>query len=382
MNLETNPWIELSPPPRAVGGSLSPEHTAPVWRAQVALRVWPRPFPEREAHKWGWNAGALLDEALDRQRLFLSGLHPRGLHALGAPGAYMRSVSLRCVSYPEEGALSLAVLGAVSAPDETSARRLAQDFAGELAGLLPYDYGRALASTPEQFRRAAGWDVLENCAHPGGISEIGREESALPSPEGRLPVLGQWQWSRFANEHIWRALSASPAPLLWSVYVQPTLAVESELKQWARLQEMARQAAEQADGAGSAAWVVLEAERALELYRSHRQGLNSPYLVQVHLASPQVVPEFIERAVGSALTFTEGASASGPGYNLYRSSDLACLEAWRSGLLRLEPAALLPGNGNGYQRLRLLASLREASAVFRLPFPHNPGWPGVRFEQE
>jgi hypothetical protein len=144
---------------------------------------------------------------------------------------------------------------------------------------------------------------------------------------------------------------------------------------------MARQAAEQADGAGSAAWVVMEAERALELYRSHRQGLNSPYLVQVHLASPQLVPEFIERAVGSALTFTEGASAAGPGYNLYRSSDPACLDAWRSGLLRLEPAALLPGNGNGYQRLRLLAGLREASAVFRLPFPHNPGWPGVRFEE-
>lgn len=382
MNLDTNPWIELSPPPRAVGGSLAPEHTAPLWRAQVALRVWPRPFPEREAHKWGWNAGALLDEALDRQRLFLSGLHPRGLHALNTPGAYTRSLCLRCTARPADASLSLSVLGAVSAEDETSARRLALDLAGELAALLPYDYGRALASTPEQFRRAAGWDVLADCAHPGGISEIGREESALPAPDGRLPLLGQWQWSRFANEAIWRSLSASPAPLLWSVYLQPTLAAETELKQWARLQELARQAAAQADGAGAEAPLVMEADRLLELYRAHRQGLSSPYLLQVHLASPQIVPEFVERAVGGALTFTEGASAPPPGYSLYRSSDPACLEAWRRGLLRLEPALLLPGNGNGYQRLRLLAGLREASAVFRLPFPHNPGWPGVRFEQE
>lgn len=381
MNLEMTPWIELSPPPRAAGGNRPPERAALAWRAQVALRVWPRPFPEREAHKWGWNAGALLDEALDRQRLFLAGLHPRSLHALGAPGAYTRSVCLRCVARPAVGSLSLAVLGAVSAEDEASARRLAQDFARELAALLPYDYGVSLASTAEQFRRAAGWDVLADCAHPGGISEIGREESALASPEGRMPLLGQWQWSRFANEHIWRALSASPTPLLWSVYLQPTLAAEAELKQWARLQEMARQAAKQAEGVGSAAPVVMEAERALELYRAHRQSLSSPYLLQVHLASSQVVPEFIERAVGNALTFTEGPNTAGPGYSLYRSSDPACLEAWRSGMLRLEPAALLPGNGNGYQRLRLLAGLREASAVFRLPFPHNPGWPGVRFEQ-
>lgn len=380
MDPDQIPWIELIPPGRAAGGSQPAGKQPAYWRAQAALQVWPRPFAEREAHKWGWNAGALLDEALDRQRLFLAELHPRGLQALADPGGFSRSVCLRCTRRPGESGLSLAVLGAVSAPDEMTARRLAQLFAGELAALLPYDYGMAPATTAEEFQRAAGWDVLVDAAHPGGISEIGREESALPTAEGRLPVLGQWQWSRFGNEQIWRALAASPAPLVWSVVLQPTLAAELELKQWGRLQALARQAAQAAEQAGAAP-VVLEAERALELYRVHRQGMSSPYLLQVHLASPQVVPDFVERAVGSALTFTEGANGVGTTYSLYRSSDPGCLEMWRSGLLRLEPAPLLPGNGSGYQRLRLLASLREASAVFRLPFPHNPGLPGVQFEQ-
>ena len=41
------------------------------WQATFAFQVFHRPAEESLAMRWGFNAGALLDEALDRNRLFI-----------------------------------------------------------------------------------------------------------------------------------------------------------------------------------------------------------------------------------------------------------------------------------------------------------------------
>src|SRR5512145_2064899 len=129
------PWIEM-------GRAETPGPGSEAGRGHLALfaaRICPRPFQVREKQKWGWSLDLLLDEALDRQRLFIELQHPADDLALDEPQV-QRTLSLRCAHDPSRQGLDLALLARVSAPGRQSARSLAEAYWREITSLFPYDY--------------------------------------------------------------------------------------------------------------------------------------------------------------------------------------------------------------------------------------------------
>jgi hypothetical protein len=102
----------------------------------IAARIWPKPFEAREKQKWGWSLDILMEEALDRQRLFIELQHPADDLAVKEPPV-QRSLSLRCVVDPSHPGLDLALLARVSAPRPQAVRSLAETYWRECAASSP-----------------------------------------------------------------------------------------------------------------------------------------------------------------------------------------------------------------------------------------------------
>ncbi len=370
--LETQePWIELF---GADEPARPPRGSAPAGvRAQFALLVNPRPFAERMTMKWGWNAGAAFEEALGRIRQFILTLHYRNYQALAFYGGLQKAIALRCRCFPEQRRLSLCLVAGITGQDAHTAQANARDFFYELSAGLPYDWTYAPIGSPDAFRRYAGVDLLQNLNGPRSIVEIGRYESALSNPRSPQYLLGEWRSSPYASELIWRALANSPVPVLLSVLLQPTLLYEAELN---ILPQLANPAQENPDPSASLT-CQHAAARATDLMAERLHSWRYPYLLQIHLVSSQGVPAFVERVVGSTLTYTDEQESLPPGY--FAICPQGNGEFWRESLLTLTPILGVSGGSKPYQRLRLLASSEEACAVLQLPYPNEYGIPGVDF---
>jgi len=105
-----------------------------------------------------------------------------------------------------------------------------------------------------------------------------------------------------------------------------------------------------------------------------------PYLVQLRLASTTRVPEYLTRAVGSALTRPLKVEDLAPGYQVTRPASKADASSWAPLYYWLER---LPNQAHGtnYDRLLDMVDIGEAHAVFRLPYPPESGLPGAIFAQ-
>ena len=98
----------------------------------------------------GDRGGSAL-EVLGRQIRFIAGLY----HPLGGdlrPNPSLRTLDLRFISQPEEGRVSIALLGKAfdSSPDVS--RQLALEFWEECRGLFPADYERRRCWTSRPLR--------------------------------------------------------------------------------------------------------------------------------------------------------------------------------------------------------------------------------------
>jgi hypothetical protein len=334
-----------------------------------ACQIGVRPFKERERFKWGFTAAFLLEEAIDRQKLFIES--QLSTNPIDEP-ADQRTLALRCVCVPKAG-LRLALVAKVRAASQEEAHASALGYCRELESVFPYDYTLRPAITEDEFLQFAGRELLRQCNHPSSIAQIRRFESPLRTSKGVLRMIGIWQANLRSDEQVWRALAGSTEELIFNVSIRPTILFEGERR---ALLDM-KNAAHLAQGEPSNEPFLQNYEAWVDQFISrHVSPWNRYFYLQVHLASPKGIDEFVFRSIGSSIT-RESPDKASPGFQVVRPKDshnavewsnyLDCLE-----LFHADSSLLLP-------RLSELACLDEAQTVFRLPYPPDAGLSGVEF---
>ena len=106
---------------------------------------------------------------------------------------------------------------------------------------------------------------------------------------------------------------------------------------------------------------------------------NKYFYLQVHLISSSEIDEFLIRSIGSSIT-RDNPESSTPGFQIVRPKNGSEAVEWSSHLDRLE--TIHTSNNFILPRLSELASLDEAHAVFRLPYPPETGLPNVVFLED
>ncbi len=360
-------WIETRP--RIRSSSEKQDHS---WQAMFACQIGIRPFKHREQLKWGFNAAVLLEEALDRQKLFLEAqLHNNPID----PSTEQRTLALRCIGVPKTGLL-LSVIGKTTAESQEQAKASALNYLREVQAIFPYDYTVHPMASHQAFERLTGQQILEHCTKPASIACLRRFESPLQTSKGTCHVVGIWQTEKRSDEQIWRALAHYPHDILLNVSLSPTLLFEAERQALLEMQK----AIKTPGAASSQEPYVQHFEKWIEPFIARFiSPWNKFFSLQVHLVSSASLDEYLLRSVGSALT-RDTPERSLPGFQVIRPRNNDEAMEWSRHIQALDIVYanrqfLLP-------RLSELASLEEAHAVFRFPYPPELGLPDTIFLEE
>jgi hypothetical protein len=369
----TVPWIEVDQY-QDHEGFAGPGSTEYAWQALFACQVGVRSHQEWFKLKWGFNASALFDETLERQRLFLESQYAIR-NELGIENPDQRTLAFRYINRPGEGLL-LAILGKIRAPTEAKAIEYAVAFYYELRSTFPYDYSLVPALSEDEFTHISGWDILESNGQHFDLAQIKRYEAPI-RPNRSSPVLqGFWQSGERTHEQIWRALAASHWPLLLNLSVRGTLLYEKERE---RLLTCADEIARSTpDGflnartlAGFKQWNETYIERRLKPWQKY-------FYLQVHLASPQKIDENLFRIVGTSLTLDIKNHQHPPGFQVMTPEGNEAITLWRKKLRNLD--FVFSGSYLPVPRLAEVVDMEEVFAVMRLPYaPPDNGFPDMNF---
>jgi hypothetical protein len=369
-----SPWIEIKRSSQEIKGNqgVSDIDQKNIWQAMFACHIGIRPYEERLKLKWGFNEAALLEEALDRQKLFLeSQLFNNSIDVQ----IEQHTLSLRCSVFPKSGLL-LGVVAKVLAESHEKVHSLALNYLKEIEAIFPYDYTIRPAKTAEEFNLLIGKNILEQCNDSNSIAKIRRFEQPLRTSMGIFRVLGLWQTGIRSDEQIWRALANYPHEIIFNVTLSPTTLFEDE-----RRALLAMKKKGQIDPDKPIAEPYLKNfESWIEPFIDrHISPWNKYFYLQIHLVSTHAIDEFLFRSIGSAIT-RDHANQASPGFQVCHplNSDSAvewCNHLGNLNLIQTKDNMLL-------RRLSEIASLDETHAVFRLPYPPKPGFPNAVFLDE
>ncbi|PWH11858.1 MAG: hypothetical protein DDG60_16085 [Anaerolineae bacterium] len=353
-----NPWVELTPTPTG-------------WSGSFACQVSILPLEMRQKLRWGFNAAALLSEALDRQKLFIeSQFHGDPLRE---PASGERALALRCHQVPGEGLL-LALVGKVQAATESQTYQKALEYCREVTSTFPYDYKLSPASTREMFERLTGQALFLACESVQSIARLLRFESQIRTQKNLAYVTGFWQSTERADEQIWRAMAGYPHPALLNITLQPGILEADERQLLWDMKSVAAAPVQEISNLHPIQpfekWVEAFIERRLNPWKRY-------YLLQVHLLCPAGVTHALARPIGAALT-RETADLLSPGFLIVYPANSTNRQEWKTRIRQLELTST-PFHPAHLASLSNLADLNETCAVFRLPYPHEPGLPGVTF---
>jgi len=358
------PWIEQIPSePWTPAGSSQADSCQALFAGQVDVL----PYNNWSDLKWGFNGSALMDEALDRQKLFIESQHNFDLAKQVEPSAN-RSLSLRLICLPEQG-LQVGLLGRVCGATPQQAEKDALIYWRELSSVVPYDYRLTPASNRADFRRLAGCDLLEGYCGEPALAEIKRAEAFLPTSRGFQILPGFWQSGAHANEQVWRALAAMPNICLLDIIIQPALLYENEQQiLWEIKHEITNGGKDKIifpPLAAYGSWGEACINRRLAPWKKY-------FYMQVQLVMAGGYDESLLRSIATAIT-RESADIPQPGYQVLRPASTDEALTWCQQLTRLQFR-------QPQKRIELLADLEETWAVFRLPHQVPPvGLPGVNF---
>ena len=357
------PWIEIR--------HSSNDQEYP-WQALFACQIRVRSYEERLKLKWGFSPAFLLEEALDRQKLFIeSQLSNNPIDHQ----TEQRSLTLRCFCIPQSG-LRFCLVGKVLADSQERARADAQSYLRMLDSTFPYDYTIRAAVSIEEFNRLTGREILKKCKERTAIAEIRRFESPLPTTKTTLRIVGLWQTAMRSDEQIWRALAQYPREILLNISICPTILFEGERR---ALVEM-RQSALQSQDLSSDEPYLQNYESWIDPFiNRYLSPWNKYFYLQIHLVSFSEIDEFLLRSIGSSIT-RDNPESSAPGFQIIRPKSGSEAAEWSSHVDSLE--TIHTSNNFILPRLSQLASLDEAHAVFRLPYPPETGLPNVVFLED
>jgi hypothetical protein len=339
------------------------------WQAMFACQIGIRPFKEREGLKWGFNLAVLLDEALDRQKLFLeSQLSNNPIDIQFS----QRTLVLRCICIPQTG-LRLGLIGKIQAETQEQAKATAKNYCSEILSTFPFDYTIHPATSVEEFNQITGREVLKKCNFQNSIAQIRRYESPIRTTNGIIRMMGLWQTEPRSDDQIWRRLAGYQHDLLLNITIRPTILFEGERRTLLKIKQSAQ---EPQDSQISEPYLKHYEEWIDSFINRHISPWNKYFYLQVHLVSSMEIDEYIFRPIGSAITREKKESPS-PGYQVVYPLDKDNALEWCKHIdniefIQMNNSFLLP-------RLSELATLDEAHAVFRFPYPPAQGFPNTKF---
>ena len=367
----TQPWIDLRQY-QDQEGPTGPGFSDYKWQAMFAYQVGILTHQEWVKLKWGFNALALFDEAMERQRLFLESQHMIWSD-LGNEMPDHRTLALRFIQRPGENLL-IAILGKIHAKTNKEAQEKALAFFHELQSTFPYDYTLVSATNQAEFIRISGEDILDAKADAESLAQVKRAEIPIHLARNSPALQGLWQSGSHAHEQIWRALAASDTPLLLNISLRGTILYGKERERLLQCaEEIASVSSEGSHNPKTLStlkqWNKTYAERRLNLWEKF-------FYLQVHLVSTEKVDESISRIVGASLTLSKDGHSL-PGYQVI-SPKFGEDVSWRKKLKNLD--VIFSGSILPVPRLSEVADLEEMFSVLRIPYsPPENGFPNMNF---
>ena len=366
----TTPWMEIEKyqDPDLPAGKAYQDF---AWQARFVGQVEIPNHQEWARLRWGFNAAALLDEALERQRIFLESQYNYP-DELGLETTDHRTMAFRFINRPGEGLL-VAVIGKVHARTEAEAVENAASFLKELKSTIPYDYTLTPAFSQPEFMRQTGEDRLNWENNLLWLAQIKRLEFS-PDLKRDTPFLqGFWRSSPHAHEQIWRSLAATSEPVMLNISLRSTTLYESErtnlLNTIDEISKMDNKSTDQFTASARKQWSKHTLERRLAPWKKH-------FYLQVHLASTQRLSEDLFRTIGTSLALNNKSDYL-TGYEVVVPKPQKA-SYWQKKLKNLD--IILSDIYLQHPRLAEVADLEEVFDVMRLPYsPPDNGFPNMKF---
>lgn len=347
-----------------------PGHKEYTWQAQFACQVQVLPHQDWAKLRWGFNAAALFDEFIERQKLFLESQYEIR-HQFGSESPDYRTLTFRLINRPREGLL-VAILGKVHGRNPTEAMENAELYYNQVKSTFPYDYNLLPARSRQEFNQISGNDILDG-SKEDSLAQVKRLEIPLSQVRNSPFMQGLWRSGPRSHEQIWRSLAASPDPLLLNISLRCTVLFEKEreklLHYTSEISSTQEQSLNQQTLSAMKNWNTRFVER-------HTVPWGKFFYLQVHLASTRKLSRDLFRTIGTSLT-QSGTGDPMPGYQIV-FPDSAETHVWQKRLKNLElifSKSYLP-----VPRLSEVADLEEVFAAIRLPYsPPENGLPDVNF---
>ncbi|NOH04482.1 MAG: hypothetical protein HND47_22185 [Chloroflexi bacterium] len=328
------------------------------WQVVFAFQAFLRPIDQWIKMKWGFNTAVLLEEALDRFKLFLES-QVTSDEFQSEDEQSNRTLALRCINLPGEG-LQFAILGKAADPEKEHALTAGRVYAREIFSTFPHDFILKPAETKPDFDRLAGSVPFTQKIRLAGIQ---RENAFFPPMLRYQYITGLWQSSSRAYEQVWRALSGSPPGTMLNITLRPSTLYQNEKELLLDVRKKLPKPGQDEDiFSPHLSWVDACIKRRLTPWKKFFQ-------MQIHVLAEDAPDDNLLRSIGSAFTRST-SDLSTPGFQIVRPNSADEEEEWRRTIRTLD---FTPSP----RRMDDLADVDEVHAVFRLPYRQETGLPGL-----
>ena len=359
----SNIWIEVlqSPDQSEIP---TPDSSSYHWQAMFACQVGVMSHQNWTNLRWGFNAGALFEEAMERQRLFLESQHSFNTE-MRVENPQIRAFAFRYIN--TNGGLLITLIGKVSAKTREQVELFANDYYHELKTTFPYDYSLSPATSRDEFLGITGSDLLLS-GRQIYIAQIKRCETPIPLYEQIPFVQGLWQSNGRAHEQIWRSVNAAKSNILIDIVLRPTILNNNELENYSNL---AAEISKYQPDDGSQKVFNAYAEWQDNFIKRRLIPWKKFYYLQFFVVSDHDIPENLIRSIGTVLTqgtsssFIQGTSSTVPGYQAVKPPSRKEKE-WGEKIYNMYLTSL--GSQLPDARLSDVADLDEVFSVVRIPY--------------
>jgi len=290
-------------------GDIPPDQRSePQGWAIFGMRALLRPYNDLVALNWSWNF-----------KDYLTGGHPdrlgqwySGLHDMMPYREYHERTF--CIRYIQKGTgeplKNMVLTRVVGEPG--AILDVAKQSWHEVSSGFPYDYILEPIGSEQELLEETGQAWVEKETRNVSISilqpAIGILNSFSGSASNPIPVLGKWSATTTSSENTWRALHNYPHPVLMDILLRPTVLRNDELVALDSILIQLERLVENEDHPV----VKIQAQQYLAALSRRVQNLIPSFVMQVRLASPQIIYPYLLRIVGTALTYQSIASQNEP----------------------------------------------------------------------
>jgi len=349
--------------PERMIGAVRPYY---MWGTQIALKS----FADREKWQAGYPSfGEMRKEYHQRVLKFIRALRDPSVQDT----SIHRIVILRLVKLPEDDYLRLYLVVKCSHDDVHEAHDLAEQSWHEILSTFPYEYAlhplgkEQLDRVLQQNISSEAKEPYIRILYPWTQTYIGPKEN---NQSDMLWLCSAWASSDSSMEMIWRTLYASTSPITLEVYLQPSILLKQERGFLSNLIDYLKKTSEQETGHAK-----VEAKLWHDFISQRIISLTQPYLMQVRLFSPDRIPFYIPRVVGTALSHADDTNNEINGYQVGKpGTSLEKIRDWREKIVDLDII------NTHSSRLPYLVTSKEASGVFRLPYIPKDDLPDLKIE--